>query len=276
MVSNPIIKQWLTQPGGLVAQLDEVREAAGYDQKQLAERLGVHPSTISRVLSGQQVPAGDLVTRWCRACGAEERINELQAMRARSRRRHLPWRDRFAHGFGGVQEAYNALHDQADSVWAWSSNFIPGPLQTESYARAIMQAAADGARIPGDVEEGVQQRMIRTQFVGDGIHSYRFAMTEAVLMGGPIVDEALHAEQVEHLRRMSTRPNTAIVILPFRHGQTVIASDIFEIVTVDQTPFVLSEHATGETEWTSAADVEMYIDLFARIWDAAIPIRQAV
>ena len=52
---NPI-EDRLTQPDGLVEQLLALRERAGLSSKDLAERANWHPSKVSKIGNGRQVP----------------------------------------------------------------------------------------------------------------------------------------------------------------------------------------------------------------------------
>lgn len=271
-MKNPLLNQWLNQPGGLIPKLAQMRSDAGLDQKRLAELLGVAPSTVSRALSGDTIPSDGLVSRWARACGAEDQIDDLLRLRAGATQRHMPWRQRFAVGIGGVQQAYNELHRRADMIWGWSGAYLPGAIQTRAYARAIMTGTSAGIRLPQDVEDGVEKRMIRSQYVGDGTHQYRLYMSEAALVSGPLPDPALVVEQRQHLKAVAKRKGVDLRVVPLRHGLQTSVMDIFEIITVDGETFVMTEHLVGETEWTDPDDVERYIDLFHRIGAEAVPI----
>lgn len=49
--------------------LSKARRAAGFDQIQLAERVGVARNTISNYETGRAVPQFDVVVRWAHATG---------------------------------------------------------------------------------------------------------------------------------------------------------------------------------------------------------------
>lgn len=51
--------------------LKQLREDAGLRQKDLADRIDTHESTISKIENGSQDPFLSLTERWVRACGRE-------------------------------------------------------------------------------------------------------------------------------------------------------------------------------------------------------------
>ena len=52
----------------------EARSRAGISQRELAQRAGVSPSTVTRIERGRMEPTFDLLTRLVEACGQELRI----------------------------------------------------------------------------------------------------------------------------------------------------------------------------------------------------------
>lgn len=51
--------------------LRALRQSAGLDQKQLADKLGVHPSTVSNAENGNRKLSVDLLDQWVTICGSE-------------------------------------------------------------------------------------------------------------------------------------------------------------------------------------------------------------
>ena len=52
----------------------EARRRGGISQRELAQRAGVSPSTVTRIERGRMEPTFDLLTRLVDACGQELRI----------------------------------------------------------------------------------------------------------------------------------------------------------------------------------------------------------
>lgn len=265
MASNPLLRQWLNQPEGLATRLAEMQDDAGLTGKALAEMIGYSASNVTRTRAGEQVPSEETIRRWCWACRADDQADELAALARQATQRHIPWRSRVAVGMGDVQAAYTELHRQSTSVWAWGGMWIPGPLQTRRYAEAILTVFSKAAGVPGDVAEAVEARLERAGYVGDGEHTYRFAVSEAAVLSGPADDRAL-LEQIAVLDAMARGvPGVELWIQPLKGKQTVAALELFSIYTVAGTAFVIAEGATGETEWTDPAVVAEYVDLFWRV-----------
>lgn len=62
---------WATVRGG---SLRRARKHAKLSQVQVAERLGVHLTTVQRAEKGEHALATDLVDSWCRLCNVSLEI----------------------------------------------------------------------------------------------------------------------------------------------------------------------------------------------------------
>jgi hypothetical protein len=264
MMVSPLLTQWLLQPGGLSRRLAEIQDDAGLTGKNLGELIGYDPANVSRVRNGTQVPGEDVIRRWCWACRADDQAGDLVALRNQAELRHIPWKTRFAVGMEGTQRAYTELYRRATSVWAWGGMYIPGSLQTEEYARAVLTVWSQAPLVPGDVEEAVEQRRRRAAYVGDGQHTHRFVFSEAALMSGPCEDRDL-LDQLDALTEAAQRPGVEMRVIPLRGGIRVIVPELFAIYTVDGSSFVITEGVTGEHEWTDPEMVAEYVDLYWRL-----------
>jgi transcriptional regulator with XRE-family HTH domain len=60
-------------------RLHEIRSSAGLSQTALARLTGWHPSKVSKIEAGRQVPGDDDIRAWCSACTAEDTTADLLA-----------------------------------------------------------------------------------------------------------------------------------------------------------------------------------------------------
>ncbi len=179
---NPI-EEWLTQPDGLAERLRALRDHAGLSGKDLAEAVSWHPSKVSKIENGKQMPtAGDLGV-WARACGASpddeqellRRLDEVQAT-------HRDWKRRMRRGQAGVQAGYNQLVEDARLVRHFETAYVPGLLQTPEYARAVLEEQVRlHDLVVEDVDEAVATRMQRQRHLYDPGKTFEFLLAEPVL-----------------------------------------------------------------------------------------------
>ncbi len=114
-------------------------------------------------------------------------------------------------------DTYVGMEAEASSVFTYESEFIPGLLQIEDYARATTRATKLDA-VDDEVERKVDVRMKRRERVsGEDRLEYWAVMSEATLLrpiGGP---DVLHA-QLGHLLDLAEHPNVTLQVMPFEAG----------------------------------------------------------
>ncbi len=128
-----------TSVGGrrLAAELRRLREHAGLTGEEASERLGWSGSKLSRIeLHRIGVKQADL-RKLLALYGVDEGYrDELLALASESRQKGLP--QKAAARFPQVA-TYVYAEAEAESVWNWEPQVVPGLLQTPEYARAIAE-----------------------------------------------------------------------------------------------------------------------------------------
>ncbi|MFD5324587.1 helix-turn-helix domain-containing protein [Streptomyces sp. NPDC127092] len=117
--------------------------------------------------------------------------------------------------FKAKYRQYFALEAEAVSVWNHAASVFPGLLQTEAYARTLMETGTlEGADLTRHVEArlGRQERLRGADALG-----FRTVLPEAVLRR-PLPDQAHWQEQLEHLLTMGDSRNVTIQVVPHSAG----------------------------------------------------------
>src|SRR6266581_3197448 len=119
--------------------------------------------------------------------------------------------------------------DVRDMLGLYGVDLIPGLLQTEDYARAVIRAGNVNAANE-DTERGVALRMDRQPLLTrDGAPELWAVIDEAALrrgVGGP----GLMRLQLDHLLEVSSMPNVTIQVLPFAAGAHPAMGNPFAIL----------------------------------------------
>ncbi|HEU5156329.1 MAG TPA: helix-turn-helix transcriptional regulator [Streptosporangiaceae bacterium] len=109
------------------------------------------------------------------------------------------------------QDKWLSAEARATLIHNFELSVVPGLLQTESYARAVLR---HNRRASIDVEEGVRARLARQAILGDGDPpTCLFVIDEYALrrnVGGPEV----MVEQLTHLRDLAEHPDIVVQIVP--------------------------------------------------------------
>ncbi len=241
-MDNPLLTQWLTQEGGLAQRLRQLRSAAGFRGNELAERLGWHPSKVSRLENGRTMPTRADIESWAEACGRLEELDTLLEVLGHAQTLQIQFRHR---GTGdALQRTYNELHERASSILYVHSFGLPGVLQTFDYAHSMM-SYLDEILEHGwaDLDAAVRERMARTQLVYDSGRSFECILGEETLYRSPATPEIMQAQLAKLLDLMNLSAVT-IRIVPLASATTMLSG--FEVYTLNEGRIWLAEGWLGE------------------------------
>ncbi|OUC97660.1 helix-turn-helix domain-containing protein [Streptosporangium minutum] len=198
----------------LASRLRELREQAGKSIKEAAEQLECSPAKISRIETAQRGALPRDVRDLCLFYGMTEQtqIDALMSL-AREAKQQVWWQETEDVDF----RPFLGLEIDATSISEYETTTVPGLLQTEEYARAIIKGYLP--RMDPDVlEERVAYRLRRQERLhGPNPPKYWVLLDESVLhrhVGG--VD--VMRKQLEHIEKTSELPHVTIQVIPFTVG----------------------------------------------------------
>ncbi|MFJ8308903.1 MULTISPECIES: Scr1 family TA system antitoxin-like transcriptional regulator [unclassified Streptomyces] len=187
-------------------QMKVLRERAGLSQRELGAMVSYGEDLISAIERGVRTPQPEFLERVDELLGANgvlmAAVPEVRAALARSRTRHPDWfRD-----YADAEAKAVALHD-------YSTQAIPGLLQTEEYARAIFTH-----RRPlldeGTIEKRVADRLARQQlFEHWPGPTFSFVLEEAALQR-PTGGRGVQANQLRQLLRFGRLRTVELQVMP--------------------------------------------------------------
>ena len=202
-------------------KLRTAREAAGYtSQDALARALGFDRTTINKAETGASPPTLDVASRI--TARLPELCNGLYADLAALARR--------ANGNGSIPDWFAdwvEIEAKASVLRWWTPLLIPGLLQTEEYARAVLSTwrRSSGEEVEAKVAARLDRQAILAHI------DYRVLIDESVLrrrIGGPDV----MAGQLDHLAAVAARPNITIQVVPETAGAYAGLSGVFGIADI--------------------------------------------
>jgi transcriptional regulator with XRE-family HTH domain len=247
-------------------ELRRLREEAGLTCEQVGLQLDCSGTRISRIETGRiSIRPGD-VRELLEIYGVTADEADALVQLAREARRKGWW-----HTYGRVLppwfEAYVGLEAAAVRFRDFQSMVIPGLLQTEDYARAVLRAAPD----PGsaeDIDRQVALRMERQAILGQANPPYLWlVLTESVLrvhVGGPAVMRA----QLRRLLDAAERSNVTLQVLPFStaaHVQPISPFTILEFPDAADPTVVYLEHLTGSLFLEADDEIARYTVVFDQL-----------
>jgi len=196
-------------------ELRKAREAAGMTQRDVAAAMDWSQSKLIRIETGQvNISTNDLRALLNHYGADRARVDALVDLAKASREapRWNVYRDVAPPEF----IAFLGYESSASVIRNFEPLLVPGLLQTEEYARAVMNIV--DAENPQRIDALVDLRMQRQElFYKKPTPSLHFILDEAVVhrnVGGYDVMR----RQLRHLREVSDYPNVKIRMVPFEAG----------------------------------------------------------
>lgn len=252
--------------------LADLRNRVGISRASAAQEIKTNDSTVGRYEAGHVLPVwGTVLTllRLYEASAKERKVasdlwdnanDEPPSIR-------LPT---------GTPKAFRRLVNaerEAPSERRIELSIIPGLLQTEAYARALMDAGRALHRPDTKVDNLVATRIARQQrLVGaDPLNLHVLIDESAILreVGGPDVMR----EQLAYLLVVAARPNIKLQVVPLRAGAYGLMNGSCVIVDypqVAETPAVFLEYPAGGAWVDNAEDVERFTTMFDEVAKLAV------
>ncbi|ARQ69160.1 helix-turn-helix domain-containing protein [Streptomyces marincola] len=199
-------------------ELRRLRMTAGVKQETAALHVDMDDSKLSRVENGTSPISKPELVELLKLYGVREGEHELfdflVALYREARKRGWWYQQRGVIP-PSVQQLIE-LESSATSMFQFSLTVVPGLLQTENYARALISAFPVPA--PGSVEKAVEVRMTRQRILAeDAAPQLVCVLDEAALrrqVGGPRVQ----AEQLRKLVTISDPPRLTVQVVPYSQG----------------------------------------------------------
>ncbi|GAB2580011.1 hypothetical protein Aab01nite_56270 [Paractinoplanes abujensis] len=174
--------------------------------------------------------------------------------------------------------AYVGLEAAARSVRTYESQVIPGLLQTEAYAIAVIRAAQ-----PGDSDQEIEQRVrVRMErqslLIQDDPIDLWVVLDEAVV-SRPVGGDDVMRDQLARLINTAQLPNVTLQIMPFAAGAHAGMDGTFAILEFEEegdADVVFTENATGGLFLEKAEELGQYNSIFETIRTSALPPEESI
>jgi transcriptional regulator with XRE-family HTH domain len=184
-------------------ELRAQREVAGLTQAQLAKLMGYSESVIAKLETCRTIPSPQHAAQ---ADGALRTPGTFRRLRqAMLNRSYESW-----------VRALLEMEERATVLRNWEPLVVPGLLQTEDYARAMIRAGR-----PGDSEAEVEQ-MVIARISRQAIWDRKdppppmvFAVLGEAVLRQLVGDARIMRAQLVHLTEMAGNPRITVQVLPF-------------------------------------------------------------
>jgi DNA-binding XRE family transcriptional regulator len=236
-------------------QMHKERIARGWSIRDLAQRMGVAAGHLSRIENGRRPPTETIAAK------CDDVFPERRGWFTEYYEESRTWTPP---GFRDWPE----YEDKTASLHAWAPGIMHGLLQTEGYARALLET------FPGVTDEMVtarlaarmarQQRVLMREdppsawFLVDQLALYRLVGSAEVM-----------AAQMDHLATVAAMPDVTLQILP----AVAHPASASELIVADGAAYV--EHVAGSFVYTEEDTVTRLARLFHTILSESYRVSQS-
>ncbi|MGA5076267.1 helix-turn-helix domain-containing protein [Streptomyces griseoincarnatus] len=195
-------------------RLRALRVEAGLTIGELATACGWHHSKTSRIENAVTAPSARDIRRWCTAVAAPRQAEDLIVQSVHAETMYREWRDQTRRGLAELQNGRASLYQSTDLFRIYSSTLVPGLLQTEGYAAAVLRIAAREGLAVDDSAEAARARVDRSRILHEGGGRRFVFVVEETVLHHRLGDTDAMAAQLGHLLSAGALPAVSLGIIP--------------------------------------------------------------
>jgi transcriptional regulator with XRE-family HTH domain len=248
-------------------RLRELRAEAGITGTELATECGWTHSKVSRIENARTPPTPGDIRLWCAACGVEAQSPDIIAQSRTAESLYVDWRRRVRAGLRQLQDSYVDLYRATTHFRVYSPTLVPGLLQTEGYARALLGANARLLDIPDDSADAAAARLRRSQIIHEQGRRFVILIEEAVLRY-QLGDADAMAAQLGHLLTAGALPAVSLGIIPTSVRERVLWPQ--EVFHVYDDTLVSVELLSARVTVTQPSEIALYLAAFEQLRGLAV------
>ncbi|XVQ11726.1 helix-turn-helix domain-containing protein [Spirillospora sp. CA-255316] len=256
----------------LGARLRRLREARGISTEDAGYEIRGSHSKISRMELGRvgfkERDVADLLTLYGVA-DPEERDPLLRL----AREANSPgWWHRYGDVLPDWFETYVGLEGAAALMRTYEVRFVPGLMQTEDYAAAVVRLGhADAPE--EEVRQRVGLKMMRQERFSGSSTQMLWAVLDEAALRRPLGGREVMRAQIRHLIDMADRPDVTLQVMPFGAAENAAPGRPFTVLRFAEpgmSDVVFMEYLTSALYLHKPADVETYLRAMNTLCMAAI------
>jgi transcriptional regulator with XRE-family HTH domain len=250
----------------LGAQLRRLRETAGVTRDDAGYHIRASGSKISRLelgrVSFKERDVSDLLDLYHVA--GEQKDQLVQLTREANA---TPWWQKYREVVPDWFQVYVGLEEAATLIRVYEVQFVPGLLQTEEYARAVVMQGSPGLS-PDEVDNRVNVRLGRQRLFAKENAPRLWAIVDEAALRRPMGGRDVLAGQVKRLMEAVSESNITLQVMPFKyggHGAEGGAFTIMRFPEADLPDMVYMEYLTGAHYIDKPDEVEVYAAVMERL-----------
>ncbi|MGW0664460.1 helix-turn-helix domain-containing protein [Streptodolium elevatio] len=241
------------------ARVKRLREAQGWTQEELGEQVRTHSTRVNQIerATGHR-PTLDLARRLDDVLGADNLLVEL-------------WTHLYKQSFPDWSQEFMSFAAQATMIREYAAHAVPGLLQTESYARALLRAGRSWTS-ERHLAERLAARMDRQLRLQAADRPGMWVVLDEAVLRRPVGGPVVMREQLARLLATEHDPDITVQLLLFEQGEHPAMGGSLTLLTLPDGPTVAyTEGADYGRLVEDKAAVEDYAMTYDHVRALALP-----
>ncbi|WP_433500544.1 helix-turn-helix domain-containing protein [Sphaerimonospora sp. CA-214678] len=254
----------------LAAELRRLRVAAGLSQDDVERQTHINVATLYRIETAKAKPQVRTLKALLDLYGVTD-VQRADLMTLQKEAGKRGWLQEQDAELPGQYPTYISFEAEARQICNYESLFVPGLLQTEAYARAVVRGVRPTAS-EEDVEIRVAARLQRQKLLADEHRPGFWAILDegvlARMVGGPDVMREQIARLAEHARD----PFVTVQVVPFAAGAHPGMPGSFVVMKFgsDDPDIVYVDSMAGDLFLEQEAELTRYNSIFEHLRAVAL------
>ncbi|MFG2744710.1 helix-turn-helix domain-containing protein [Streptomyces chartreusis] len=252
-------------------RLQELREASGLGREEAARTLRVTAATVRRMETAEVALKIPYVQVLLETYGVPE--DEAEAFVSLAEEANQPgWWQRYHDVLPDWFSLYVSLEGAARIVRSYEPHFVPGLLQTEEYARAVLLAGTIGQTGPETIERHVSLRMERQRLLERQDPPHLWVIMDETVLLRPVSGGGVMRDQLDKLLEFAERDRVTLQIAEFASGPhpgTYAPFTLFRFAEPELPDMVYTEYLSGALYLDSRKEVAAHLEVLDHMSTAA-------
>jgi transcriptional regulator with XRE-family HTH domain len=201
----------------LAAELRRLRTDAGLTREEVSSRTNIDPATLYRIETARaRRPQKRTLLAILAFYGIDDQAQEELLALSREADRQgmlLPYHDELPEEYA----TYIGFEGEARTIATYESLFVPGLLQTEDYARAVVTGVLPAASAD-EVEQRVRVRIDRQALLNTADPPRFWAVVDEAALRRAVGGAKVMSAQLARLAEAAAKPNITVQVIAFSAG----------------------------------------------------------
>ncbi|MFG3254992.1 helix-turn-helix domain-containing protein [Streptomyces sp. NPDC048172] len=255
-------------------RLQQLRDKAGLSYEQAARALDVTHATVRRMEKAEVGLKVPYVEKLLRTYGVSD-PSEIEGFVSLAREANQPgWWHRYRDVTPEWFSVFVSLETESHEIRAYEPHYIPGLVQTENYARAVLRAGMPHAP-EGEIKRQVALRLERQALLSRENPPMLWVVMDETVLRRPIGGAEVMREQIDHLIEVSEQTHIQLQLMPYSAGPHPAMYGPFHLFRFPQEELpdvACAESLVGAVYFDQIDDVSGFREALDRMCAQAVPL----